>query len=605
MHDEAIRFLDSVCDTVEDADKHQMLYYTTDIINSLDRNVLFHVCYARKKGVFTPVLITSKGEVCEINLHNKVVSDDGKTVELPLYAQYNYFNYNGTLFQFNSRLFFDPVHRISTVSNTVFDDIITFKSYNRDDLYNGLTGLLKQYFYTPYTYEYDILACNIILSYLKGALGRVFYIVFIGAPGTGKTTGLLLLSFLQHNGKFGGKGTVASSVRLLHSFGISLCQDEFDKMSNPEKTLMVGVFNSGFNKHGSYTITNTNVKDILRQTVSFHTFGCKSFTCNHLGGFDSSFLDRCYVLTSLKSNRSTLDINQLNKKQLLEFQGFRDKIFVYTLLHWDGIRDTINNMKTGLEKEGVFGRESDKNSIILGIIQHFKGKPYALGVKRFLEEKAPVVQVERPYTMEYIILKAIAEKYKGLDRYSSIVDVENEELYNALLNGFDCLPSDRYAPSNQKPRQILDNLGLTLKKENLGWVGGKGTRLYHVYTEDFVRIVREHGYNDIIKNLPIFIVTPSKQSIPSTNIGCGGLKGSGGFGDKNPCTIFSGTETITDRHAVWAENYIENHNGVPLSYFKQVFREHFSDTVFPDDDVKFLFETVLKHVKQKSGGSKV
>jgi hypothetical protein len=317
-----------------------------------------------------------------------------------------------------------------------------------------------------------------------------------------------------------------------------------------------------------------------------------------LFGFDPSFLDRCYVLTSLKSNKPTRDINQLSRGELKRLQELRDKLFVYCLFNWEQIRDTVNSIKTGLEKEGTFGRESDKNSIILGIIQHFKGKPYMLEVKRFLEEKAPVAQLERVQSMEQVILKTIALECQGLVDPKGFVDVENETLYKALLDAFDLLPSDRYAPSNQKPRTILDNLNLTSKKENLGWVHS-GRRVYHINLQQYVKLLKSLGYHDILGMLPKSVLIPFKPSKPLTNIDGEGYGDSEGDEDIKSVSSLAGFPNITTSHVYWANKYLGDHRESPLSVFKIEFRKKWQSDV-PGKELDQVYQMLVKRlVKQK------
>jgi hypothetical protein len=597
QHERAVVFLEKIRDTGDEEGNYQTLYHTSNVLGCSENEILTHVVFAKKRGKYTPVVLTSNCDVLPIYDNEAALIKSGvKKDAIKSCDKYHYFNHGGVRYQFTHKLGFDPIHNINHVSNCILDDVVNFKQYTKD-LYTTLVKILKIYFYTPNEFEYDILASNVVLSYILCALGRVFYLVFIGAPGSGKTTGLVLLSFLQFNGKFGGKGTVASSVRLLHTYNIALCQDEFDKMQKAEKTLMVGVFNSGFNTYGSYTITNTNIKDVFRQVCSFRTFGCKGFTANDLYGFDPSFLDRCYILTSMKSNRPTKDINQLSRNQLKEFQDLRDNVFIYCLFNWGNIRDVINNLKKGLEKEGKFGRESDKNSIILGIIQHFKGKPYMLKVKKFLEEKAPVAQLERVQSMEYVILKAIALECEGLIDPKGFVDVENETLYKALLDAFDYLPSDRYAPSNQKPRSILDNLNLTSKKENLGWVHS-GRRVYHINLKEFAYVLHSRGYEDILRLLPKSVLIPFKPSKPLTNKNGEEYGRIWGDEDKKPQQPLAGFTKLNTSHVEWAYKYLENNRDAPLSVFKMELRKKWRKDV-PDSELDQAYHMLVKRlVKQ-------
>jgi hypothetical protein len=59
---------------------------------------------------------------------------------------------------------------------------------------------------------------------------------------------------------------------------------------------------------------------------------------------------------------------------------------------------------------------------------------------------------------------------------------------------------DKYAPSDQKPRKILDSLGLTTKQENLGKQHG-GNRVYHINTDQLISVLKSNKYNDLLEKI--------------------------------------------------------------------------------------------------------
>jgi hypothetical protein len=592
-------FLDTIVDSPEDEDKYKILQHLSNILTVNGGDLFSQVVFARKKGRFSPVLVTSNNEVVQIrDREDDLIKIGTKKKDIPQWEKYSYAEYNGCRLQFSHQLRFDPVHGINTVDNRVLDSILNSKVPPKT-IYDDCFKIAKEYYYLPKSFEYDVFTSAVIISYIKNILGRVFYVVFFGAPGTGKSTGLRLLSLLQHNGRFCGRGTVASSIRLIHSHGISLCQDEFDKLGNDEKILLCGVFNNGFNLEGVYSITNTNVQDVLRQVVSFRTFGCKSFTGNEIGGFDPSLIDRCYVFNSAKASRSTKDVFQLNRTEMDRFQELRNQLFVYTLFHWKELRDSINSIKTWFEKEGLFGRESDKYSLVLGIIQHFKGKPYMLQVKEFLEQKAPVFVVERFQSMEYVILEALVNRLmeSGIDKYRATFDVTNEELYSVLLDSLGYMPGEKYAPADTKPRKILDSLRLLEKKENLGYrLGGK--RVYHINTTELAEVIRDHGYDDLLKKVSWLeaLSTPKTPTTPSQKIeDSGKSEGSDGNLGKG---FLSGFKNITSTQVQWAENYLRNNPPVPVHFFVCEFKNNFGDQI-PDEEIHQVFTIIGNHLKNK------
>jgi len=506
-HIQIVEWLDNIMDTPEDAQRFRLTHFLSGRLSDGENELFYHTVFAKKKGKFTPVVVfsNSKLEVVKNNAYlllENEKDEDGKPLykklkDIPQDEHYQFFEYKNTRYKYPHKVFFDETHGINTVDNSAIQDVIKNRIYNKD-IYDELTKTIRTYYFHSSNYEYDVLCSASIVSYLIHLLGNVFYLVFLGGMGAGKSTGLTLLSFLQLNGRFGGKGSVPSSVRLIHQFSIALNQDEFEKISGDEKNILVNVFNTGFNRYGKYTITNMGVKDVSKQVVGFNTYGMKSFTCNSLGGFDPSFIDRCHVIIQVKTTRKLSNIFNLSNRELNQFQELRNQQFVYCLHNWGKILDDINQMRQQLESEGVFGRETDKNCIILGIIRHFKGHDYALVVKKYLEEKAPVLQLEHMQTMEHVVLETIANECSIENVH--FIEVLNDTLYEAILERFELNPNDKYAPKNQKPRKILDNLGLVQKKENLGYSKG-GKRKYIINTQEFIKVLENHGYSKILEKV--------------------------------------------------------------------------------------------------------
>ncbi|MCX6665125.1 MAG: hypothetical protein NT038_03555 [Euryarchaeota archaeon] len=506
-------YLDKIMDTNEDWQKFKIIPALSGIIKVDGEETFYHTVFAQKQGHYTPIVLTSQGRLYSVcNNASILVSssqdpndtkykdEEGNPIynevkDVPLEERYQYFKIGAVTYKYIQPIFWNDDHSIHMVDNTAIHDVINKKEYTKQ-IFNDNKKIIQDYFYHPNEYEYDVLCTADIISYIKDVLGNVFYLCLYGGPSTGKSVVICLLSFLQYHGYFTGKGTIPSSCRLLHFYGISLNQDEFEKMRQDEKTVLVNIFNNGFNSYGRYTLSNMGVKDITKQALGLKTFGMKSFTCNDLGGFDTSFIDRLYTILSVKTNKKLKNIYRLSSDELKRFQDMRDKLFVYCLFHWKQIQDDIETTRDTLEAKDIFGRETDKNSIILGIIKHFMGEDYAKKVQAYIAVKAPVSQLEHVKTMEYVLLDTIIKKCDA-NKPAAFIDVSNEELYQKLLKELDCQEGDQYAPTNTKPRKILDSLGLTSRKENLGMEHG-GKRTYHINTLELINTLKSNNYKELL-----------------------------------------------------------------------------------------------------------
>lgn len=150
--------------------------------------------------------------------------------------------------------------------------------------------------------------------------------------------------------------------------------------------------------------------------------------------------------------------------------------------------------------------DSDKMSIILGIIAHFKGEKHDVKVKEQIQNKAPIEILEKSITMEELVLTYLVEtceKYK-----KPIIDIESDDIHLYLCQKLGFIDDkDKGAPSNQKPRKILDNLGLIPEKSNCGF-NQYSRRVFHILTTDLKVVLMREGYQELEKRLGILILSP-------------------------------------------------------------------------------------------------
>jgi len=109
---------------------------------------------------------------------------------------------------------------------------------------------------------------------------------------------------------------------------------------------------------------------------------------------------------------------------------------------------------------------------------------------------------ENPQDMTYIILDELItlsqqEEFKN----KKYIVVTNEFLWTQLLIKLGVRKEDKLAPSNQKPRQILDKLGILYKHKyqrinSIGYTK-KAKRRYCIYKTDLKRAVNESDFLDL------------------------------------------------------------------------------------------------------------
>lgn len=529
--------LDNLMDTIETKAKFKILRSLNGKISNDGHDILYSVLFIAREGVYNPIIVFDNSEIAIVrNRYTDLVNEIRDYDELddsvkpnspkptydrisyiPEIERYQYFRYKGVKYKFSFSVFWNDTLDICGLSNDAFDYILNKNVFTKA-IYDDARNQISLYYFHPFEYEIDVMSAYVFLSYIYELLGRVIYLTFFGAPGTGKTYGLEILKYLLKNGFITGMGTIPSTVRNIEFHQISLCQDEFEKMGRDERVKFTGIMNAGFNPNKKYNITNVASKDVTRQTVGFRSFCPKCFTANSLYGFDMSFQDRLYVINSVKANKNMKDIYQLTHKELDEFQGLRDKTFVYVFSNWREMLKDIDDVKQSLVEENIFGRDNDKMSIILGIIQHFKGEDYANKVKEYIKNKTPLEKIERAQSMEEIILTALVDIYAK--HQEPLIVVDNHYLYNLLLVKLQMNKTSKGAPGDRKPGRILKSLGLTPKKENLGYTQS-GSRRYKIHLKDLEFVLNRDGYENLSNKL-IILSSPSSLSSLSETTGATG-----------------------------------------------------------------------------------
>lgn len=365
-------------------------------------------------------------------IKNAVSDKEKKEIEneeIPQEEEYLYFDYEGYRYKFPEELFWKDSFEISAPSKEVLS--LIENKINKKELWSKLFNNLKKYFDHSEEDRYSLLLPFPIMSYLQWGICSTYYEIIQGAEDTGKSTLQIWNSLVEMYGYFCGKSSLPFAVRLLHFFGIALNQDEFEKMHKDEKRTAMGVFNSGLSVSGTYNFVNTNKKRIEDQMVSLRTFGTKSFSMNTEvldRDFDKSFISRCDIVIGSRKNRETQDIRKLEEAQVKEFQDLRNELFVYCLTNFKAIEKDIQEVKETLESEGIFGRRTDVNSLILGIIKHFKGDYTA--EKKHLEGEQGLIKIETSGSTKDVILFSYLSNLFSLQ--SQTIEVTNKDIANHI-----------------------------------------------------------------------------------------------------------------------------------------------------------------------------
>src|SRR3989344_3082115 len=469
----------------------------------LDDGVFYWVVPVYYRGRFIFVVMTENGKIVPVinnyeQIRNSLTKEERRNISDE--EKYFYFEYDKKKYKLNKELYFTDIFNIRVPSK----DVLNLSNYkiNKSELFNRLVESLKEYFDHSNDIEYNMVIAFAIISYIQWGYGKSFYLIIKGKEDTGKSTVQQWLSKTQMNGYFAGKSSIAVAVRFLHYFGISLNQDEFEKINKDEKPVVLGVFNTGLNIEGTYNLVNMNKKLLKDQITSLYTFGAKSFSSNSddlSKDFDKAFISRCYPLTATRKNRKTKNINSLTTEDNSKLQKLCDETFVYCLLNYSSIEKDIKDVEAELENGGLFGRKTDLYSLILGIIKHFKGdcsrEKQELISREGVSDSNDFTHTKETAIFECITNKFIAEKESNL-RYIEIQNREIKEYVDTSMN-----LSEQYKISSRAVAAVLKNYSLVTRDEQIKRVGGQGNIKYVISLSEFLDVLRRFRFNSLIESI--------------------------------------------------------------------------------------------------------
>ena len=486
----------------EDSGQPFRIFDKADVVD----DIYFVLIYALDKDYkYIPLIATSKGEIIEIQDNEQLLLKRGyKPKEIPDEEKYCFFEYETGkrryFFKLKNKPAFDERFGITNISTNAIKMLLEKKQIDKKQLFNDILTIIKQYFDHSDEREYLVMGSFVILSYIESTLQQTIYLLLQGQEDTGKSTLQRLLSKLQLYGFFGGKKSIAVLVRYLDFYSCKLGLDEFEKLDEKSKTMAVGVLNSGLYGDGTYDFVNMEQKDIKKSIISLNTFGFKSFSCNNLYGFDRSFLSRCYNLICVRQNRklkNILDKETIEKDKAI-FQNIVDRLFVYCLLNWKKIIDSIKKEKEILEQESIFGRVTDRNSVILGIINHFIPESYK-DIKELLKNKEGLSKQEELETVNGAVLWSLCELFKQQNQETkTTITVTNKKIVEIMQEqmGFSDEERGKYS---KKVGKLCKRLNLFKRPDQIKRT--KEGRIYTIYLSDFVDILRRNNYQDILQEL--------------------------------------------------------------------------------------------------------
>lgn len=468
-------------------------------LSGLMNGKFYHTVFIPTGAMYEPCIIFEDGA------HIEVITEyrDKKEKKNPLYNyikngdSYYIFDTGGPLW-FNSRVINGPSKRGILKA-------INQEKISKAELYNQAKNVLSEYYDFYDEREVDIVFSHIIHTYILELIGKTFYLLLDGDPGTGKSSLQKLMAKLQYHGSFSGKSTVASMARKIHFLSASINFDELDKLPKDQLYTAIGILNTGAYKDATYEITNMDASSPEGQIKIFNTFSAKTFSTNDSRQLDS-FLSRCVIINTVENRRPVSSIDGLKETERASIQEVQDLIFSFCLQNGRDISEFIKKVGKEISDEGRYGRSADIFSIIGGILSYFD-LPYKETLE-YLTKQEELDSSEYHDDRYYITLKIMLEKIHELTSDNHLI-IGNYELVDYINKELQLDHRSPYYCTSKSVGRMLRKKRILRGKDNIErYTSGenKGRTRYRIMLVEILEAIERSNFEDLkedIRSLPL------------------------------------------------------------------------------------------------------
>lgn len=389
---------------------------------------------------------------------------------------------------------------VNHLDNYMLQLIKNDESRDAEDLFDDVKELLEGYWFHYNKEWFDVMTAYAIHTYLAPLLGYTVYMLFKGKEGTGKSQLQDVLSRLTYNGVSSSNSTPSVTVRYAHGYQASVNVDEAEQLSQEQTQKMVGLYNTGYRKGGSYEQVNTDAGKIHEQIRSINSFCPKTMSANNIKGvgFNDAFLSRNLIVQSVEAHEDLKKPEKMSDIEKEKFDRLRHKLAYYCLENHESLVESVENALESLDETG---READKLALVKGLVSHFKGDKRARQVTEMVRSSQNIQETDSLDTYAEELFRFMSKEF---DDQASGDDQEDEEFLvktlrdqiNASLGKDE---DDDFSVGSSGVKDRLRDFNLVrdesqLKRVSAGWKAW-------ILRDTFVDSCRRYGAYEALANL--------------------------------------------------------------------------------------------------------
>lgn len=264
----------------------------------------------------------------------------------------------------------------------------------------------------------DFISLWVIGTYLFPSFRSYPYVYIGGISQSGKTKLLQVTALLAFNSIFSNNMSTSAIFRLIQNARCSLFIDESEKLVNPERNLdMRSILLQGYKSGAKVYRTEKNSREKF-VVESFEVYSPKMLA--NISGIEDVLESRCIRFVMKRTINRQIGNSEVDESNSL-WQDIRDKLYVFALENWDGIKELYLALPNETQ---LSNREWELWRPILALAVFIDNELYQR-MKSLAEEKSGEKHVENmTETGEYILaetLLAFVEK----DDFYKVKDIRD------------------------------------------------------------------------------------------------------------------------------------------------------------------------------------